>query len=373
MIDSELLAGLVEGGEPAVSLYFPVRPDQRPRSAPQAQMRELLERADAALERHGLDLHAREALLEPARAEASGTDFAHHRDHGFALFMAPGREPRRVVLPEAMPDAILVVGQRFHVKPLLPHVARNRRFHVLALTAGESRLYSATPQDWQEVPLDILPKEYEAEAIMLEDAGQGTPHPEGAVDELRHSLVVEDLRRVAFSARKALATSTLPVLLAGEPEAVGHFRTQGQLPHLEEDALLLNPFAFPPGELHARAVAHMQPFLDAELEAALERVRARLGTAEPTVGIRPEEILAGAYEGRVDAVVVATDSDLWGRFDRGDGMGAPTLVVHGHQVDAEEELLNIAAVEALRTGARAFAAPIDKLPRQSPTAALYRY
>ena len=290
--------------------------------------------------------------------------------------MAPGQEPRRVVLPGPMPEPLLVVGRRFHIKPLLPHLSRNRRFHVLALTAGDSRLFAATPFEWAEIPLDILAKDGEAEAIMEEEAGHGTPHPEGAVDELRHSLVVQDLRRVAFAVRKVLAGSNDPVLLVGEPDAVGHFRRlgHGQLPRLEEDALLVNPFSFAPSELHARALAHMEPFLGADLDAVLDLVRARLGTAEPTVGIRLEEILAGAYEGRVDTVVVAWDSDLWGTFEPSATPGAgPVLVVHGHQVDAEEELLNEAVVEVLRTGARAFAVPLDTLPRRSPAVALYRY
>lgn len=383
MIDADLIASLKEGGDPAVSLYFPVAPDQRPKAGPQAQMRAVLERADAALQRHGLDGPAREALLAPARGEAGESGFAHHRDHGFALFMAPGQEPRRVVLPAPMGDAVLVVGQRFHIKPLLAHAARERRFHVLALTAGDARLFAATPQDWQEVPLDLLRKEHEAEAMALEEAGPPgavpgpAPRREVAGNQLRHALVVEDLHRVAFAVQKALATDTSPVLLAGEPEAVGHFRGLARLPNLQDDALLLNPFAFPQAELHARATAHMQPMLDEPLQRALEQVRARLGTAEATVGIRPEEILAAAHDGRVDTVIVAEDSDLWGRYEPpgpdASPAATPTLVVHGRQVDAEEELLNEAVVEALRTGARVFAAPMAQLPRQSPAVALYRY
>ena len=133
------------------------------------------------------------------------------------------------------------------------------------------------------------------------------------------------------------------------------------------DALQLNPFAISRAELHARAVERMRPQLQAEVETVLNQVEARLGTAEKTVAIRLEEIIAAGHEGRVDAVVVAEDEVLWGRFDAG------VVHTHGRPGPGEEDLLNQAAIAALRTGGRAFALPRERLPRQVPAAALLRF
>lgn len=112
----------------------------------------------------------------------------------------------------------------------------------------------------------------------------------------------------------------------------------------------------------------MRPELDAELDGVLEQVDARLGAAEPTVAIRLEEILGAAVEGRVDAVVVAEDETLWGRFEPG-----YTLAAHGKPGPDDEDLLNQAAILTLRNGGRAFAAPRERLPRQVPAAAVLRF
>ena len=140
----------------------------------------MLEQAEAALAGRGVEEETRQALLDPAREMAAGEDFAHHRDGGFVMFSGPG-----VLQVHALPEPLkelVVVGDRFHIKPLLPALARNRRFHVLALTAGESRLFTATAFEWEEVPLDILPAHAEAAAIALEEAQGLSQHPEGAVD-----------------------------------------------------------------------------------------------------------------------------------------------------------------------------------------------
>ena len=77
----------------------------------------------------------------------------------------------------------------------------------------------------------------------------------------------------------------------------------------------------------------------------------------------------GGETGWVDAVVVASDEALWGTFDP----DTSTVHAHGHPVGADEDLLNIAAVKALQTGGRAYALPIERLPRRSPAVATMRY
>ena len=367
MIDDADFQTLVGATGPAVSLYFPVSQDQRDPRGPDARMRHMLEQAETALAAHGADEAMRQALLAPAREMAAGPDFAHHRDGGFVMFTAPGVSQVHT-LPVPLKE-LVVVGDMFHVKPLLPSVARNRRFHVLALTAGETRLFSATPFSWEEVPLDILPAHAEASAIALDEAHGPSQHPEGATDRLRHDLLVASPHNIAFGVKKALGSDPAPLLLAGEPHVVGNFRPVAHLPNMLDEALLLNPFAFSHADLHARAVEVMAPLLDAELNGVLEQVRARLGTAEPTVGIRVEEILAAGEAARIASVVVAHDEALWGRF----GAMAGTMVVHGHQTGAEDDLLNQVAVTALRTGGKAYAAPVGQLPRHSSAVAVYRF
>lgn len=361
MIDGETVRGLLEPGHCLVSVYMPVEPEERDLRAHVARLRRLLDTATALLERRGTDSPARDALLDPLREYNEGTAFAEHRDPGLAIFARAGAAPHITPLPISPGEGVFV-GPDFHIKPLLPLLAANRRFYILALSRGNVRLLSATPFGWTEVPLDALPAEVQAEL----DSRPAADGPD-TLEEVRTALMVAEPRRVGAAVKAALGEDEAPLILAADPSVAGHFTQQVELRQMMAKQLHLNPFGISEAELHAKAVECVRPELDAELQAVLDQVNARLGTAEKTVAIRLEEILGAASEGRVDAVVVAADELVWGRFDAGH------VHAHGTPGVGDEDLLNQAAVMAMRTGGRAFAIPRERLPRQVPAAATLRY
>lgn len=365
MIGADIFATLLAPAACTVSVYLSINPGEHDRRAPDARLRGLIQLADERLERRGMDLRARNAILEPLRQFAADADFARHRDPCLALFTkwedAPAAGMTTTPLPWTRPDEV-VVGPDFHIKPLLPMLALDRRFNILALSKSNVRLLSATPFDWTAVPLQALPIEAQAEL-------DSRPAAEAAsTDEARLALIVADPRRIAVAVKAALGDDPAPVVLVADPHVAGHFAKHAQLRGLHPSVLHLNPFALTEADLHGKVVELMQPDLQSELDGVLEQVNARLGTAEPTVAIRLEEILAAAQEGRVDSVVVAEDETLWGRFEPGQPVTA-----HGKPGPDDEDLLNQAAVLALRNGGRAFAVPRERLPRQAPAAATLRF
>jgi hypothetical protein len=380
LIGSDVFATLLARAACTVSVYLSNTPTDHDRRGPDARLRSLIQLAEDQLERRGMELRVRDVILDPLRQFAAGTDFARHRDPCLALFTrsegAPDGEvsdagaPNEgasatgmttIALPWTRPDEV-IVGPDFHIKPLLPILALDRRFNILALSKSNVRLLSATPFDWTAVPLDALPIEAQAELDSRPAADTAS------TDEARMALIVADPRRIAIAVKTALGDDPAPIVLVADPHVAGHFAKHAQLRGLHPAVLHLNPFALTEAELHGKVVELMQPDLQSELDGVLEQVNARLGTAEPTVAIRLEEILAAAQEGRVDTVVVAEDEALWGRFEPGQ-----RLVAHGKPGPDDEDLLNQAAVLALRNGGRAFAVPRERLPRQAPAAAILRF
>jgi hypothetical protein len=364
MLDPDRLSTLLDSAAPAVSIYLPIDPEQRDIRAPEVRLRRRIEEADTQLAQAGVENGRRSALLAPARA-AQATDFARHRDPGLALFLAEGWS--EILSLPAAPAEMLVIGPHFHIKPLLPMLERNRRFHILALSAGNARLLSATAYDWSEIELTALPDEVQAEldSTAAVRAGEDTAKSKR---EQRRALMLQDPHRVAYAVRAALGTDRAPIILAAEPQVAGRFRKVAQLPQLRPETIALNPFALTDAELHARAMAVIGPAIEEEANALIEQVNARLGAGEHTVTIRLDEILAAGQEGRIDAVAVALDEALWGRYEPG-----RPLSPHGQPAPGEEDLLNLAAIEALRTGARAYALPRARLPRQAPAVATLRF
>jgi len=360
MIEAETLQLLLEPGRCLVSIYLQTEPGERDLRAHEAKLRGLLDAAAERLDRCGMQKPERDALLGPLHGYATGAAFAEHRDPGLAIFARPGQPPHFEPLPRA-PEEIVVVGNDFHIKPLLPLIAANRRFYLLALSRAKVRLISATPFSWTEVPLEALPMEVQAEL-------DSRPAADGEMlEEVRTSLMVAEPRRVRVAVEAALGGDDAPLILAADPNVAGHFTQQADMRQMLGKQLHLNPFGISDAELHAKAVELMRPELDAELETVLNQIAARLGTAEKTVTLRVEEILRAGPEGRVDAVVVAQDDTLWGRFQDG------AVIAHGTPGPGDVDLLNLAAVLAMRTGARAFAVRRERLPRQAPAAATLRF
>lgn len=370
LIDEPTMDALLAEADPAVSIILQIEPAAGDPHAPAVALSDLIRRAETALDATGLDAGQCAAILAQAREAAGKEDFARHREPGLALFLSP-QDARIVHLPETPPEAGVMLGRHFYLKPLLPMLARDRRFHVLAVSTGKARLFAATPYAWEELPLDALPPAIEADAISLEHAMQeGATPMTASSEEIRHNLVAERLGTVAYAVRKALGEDPAPLILAAEPRTTGYFRKLAHNLHtLQEEGLHLNPFAFSEAELHARATALMAPALEQDLDAVLDRIAARLGSGERTVSVRPDEILAAAHQGRVDTVVVAEGTPLWGHFDPLTG----ELSVRDAAGGGAEDLLNEAAVVTLRQGGRAYAAPQERIPRDAPAAALLRY
>lgn len=383
MIDRATLTLLVAGADPAISIYLPIDPEQRDLRRAEARLGELVGQARDALDRRGLERSQADAMLAPAAAAELGQDFARHRQHGLAFFLGPAKS-HVLALPEMLPETVCV-GQNFALRPLLPMLARQRPFHILALSAGHSRLLDATAFTWSERK-GVLPEsvhDVEAESELQRNVQYNPParpraaspapvaaaHATESAEDVRKAELLEHLHRVAAALAGELGDDPAPVVLAAEPQVAGHFRKLGQIPQIYEETLGINPHALADRDLHRKAVELVRPWLDSEVEGVLDQVNARLGTAEPTVAIRLEEILSAAYDGRVDAVIVAADEALWGHYDH----DARAVHAKGGQNGAGEDLLNEAAVVALRKGGRAFALPKDRLPRRSPAVAILRY
>jgi hypothetical protein len=284
----------------------------------------------------------------------------------FAAHQADGNSLLEVVSLPQSPTELVTAGTDCHIKPLLPLVAANQRFDILALSKANVRLLTATPFTWTELPLEALPIEAQAEldSRPAVETGPG----QNAAQDARKKLLVSSPHYIETAVKAAVGDNPAPLVLVADSHVAGHFRQQVEISQIHEQWLDLNPFALSDTELHARVLDVIRPELEADLNAVLEQVVARLGTGEANVAIRLEEILTAAREGRVEAIVVAEDETVWGRLNQ-DG----SVLAHGTPVPYDADLLNLAAVLTLRHGGRAFAVPHERIPRQVPAVATLRF
>ncbi|MGK9167208.1 hypothetical protein KXR53_12970 [Inquilinus limosus] len=372
---------LLAAHDPAVTLYVATDPVQRAVGASGAKTQHLRQMLEQRLQSRDLEPERRQTLLAAGELSLSSADFA-ALDPGFALFLA---EDRALTLPlgEAPPQDVSAIGRRFLLRPILERLGPGARFHILAMSAGGTRLLAATREAWRDITPPDLPHSLsevvaETETEVTRQANQpgrggageaavSTRHSYESPAELHKTQLIDYIRHSVKAVRRHLAGDPAPVVLVAEPELAGHVRSAGSWPELLKDFVSRHPARMREDELHAAALA-LLPTEEARAEPVLDRISGRLGRGEPTASLKLEEILTAARDGRVDAVLVAEEETIWGRFDEPRG-----AVAASGTEGSEEDLLNLAAVMTLATGGVAFSLPRARLPRSVPAAAALRY
>lgn len=275
--------------------------------------------------------------------------------------------------------ALLVIADRFHLKPLLPLLHTNGRFYVLALSRKRVRLLRGDRDHTEELPLRGMPTSL-AEAVASDDFERGRSFRQGsgatargAIQEtLRDRVKEETLRycqQVNHGLQPYLHDERAPLLLAGVTSMLAIYRQANTYSYLVDDALIGAPDHLSAATLHAQAWEIVQPsFLRAQQDAAARYHQLAASTpARATANIR--KILTSAFQGRIETIFVALDRHCWGQYDADSG----AIELHNDQALNDTDLLDLAAVQTMLHGGTAYAVPAVQLPDAALAAAILRY
>ena len=283
--------------------------------------------------------------------------------------------PVRLRGPE-LGGPLVSVGPRFQLKHLLDCVPHSD-FAVLALSRKTTHLYMGQEAGLTEVRASGFPMSMD-DVLRYDDRepqlqshssarrgvggvvaafhGQGGKREQGE-DLLRY------LRSVDAGVSAMLGDELL--VLAGTDEVTAAFRrvTANHNVAVGEVSGSVERLA-----VHDLAAA-ASPIAEASFSVVRDEVQRRVADLDAggRSGGDAAEILAAAVDGRVEAVLVAGDAEMWGTFD----MEQRTTDMAGN--DAPDDLLNVAAVETWRHGGSVYVVPSDQIPGAVPMAALFRY
>jgi len=257
---------------------------------------------------------------------------------------------------------------RFHVTPLLPLLAGDGHFFVLALSQNQIRLLEGTRDRVEEVDLpgvplgvrDALQGEEVQKQLQLYVADRGGPgaggiyHGHGHPGEAQAERILRYFRKVDRGLREVLA-------------AVEHlspiYRKANTYPQLVDEVLPGSPEGLSPHELHARAWPIVEPlFLRAQREAVAGYDRLA-GTGQTSQD--PQDIVRAAKDGRIETLFIshhpAGPSGAAGDVPISDGDGGL------------RDVLELATVTALSKGGTVYVFPAGEVPGGGSAAALFRY
>jgi hypothetical protein len=378
---AELSGLIVRRDEPAVSVYQPTHRAGAGIQQDPIRYKNLLRSAQERLIESGLRSAEADQLLEPARRLLDDEVFWQHQSDGLALF-ASNSIFRYYRVPFQF-EELVVVTDRFHIKPLIRLLSEDGRFYILALSGKQVRLMLGTRHSVSEMDLEEVPQGL-AEALRFDDperqlqfhtASRGSSaifHGQGDVfDAKRHKKdLLRYFQQVDRGLHELLRQREEPLVLAAVDYLIPIYREANTYPNLLEEGITGNPDLLNARELHERAWSLVEPHFERAREKKLARYRELQGTGLTAREI--DEIVPAAYHGRIDTLFVATGVQRWGRYDEGQG----GVVTHEEPEPGDEDLLDLAAVQTLVHSGEVYAVGTEQIPDVnggSPAVALLRF
>jgi len=362
---------------PCVSLYLPTHRTPTDTQEDRIRFKNLLREAQGRLEALRLRPSEGRTLLTRAYRLLEDDLFWKRPSDGLALFVSPEvlesfRLPRKF-------SELLVVSDRFHLKPLLPLLTEDGRFYVLALSQNEVRFLHGSRDSVGEVYLRDVPKNL-AEALkydVFEKQIQVHPHSSGGRPAIFHGhggggedqkeRILQYFRLIDRGLQEILHGRRNPLVLAGVDYLLSLYREVNTYPHLVSDGVTGNPERLKSDELHARAWSIVLPrFLESQRQSA-DRYRQLRGTGKTADYL--EAVLPAAHHGRVEVLFVALGVQKWGLFDPGESK----VYLNPEPLPGDEDLLDLAAMQTILHGGMVHVVEAAQMPDEAPVASILRY
>jgi hypothetical protein len=190
-------------------------------------------------------------------------------------------------------------------------------------------------------------------------------HGHGGTPDVEKEQLGRYLRLVDAGVMNATRGSAAPLLVAGVESVVTAYREVTSYPRIATPFLAGNPDELSPERIHAEARELLEPYFAARREADLADLESHNGTG--TVATELTEIVPAAHEGRVRALFVTKNRDVWGDYDASAG----SVLVHPQRESGDRDLTELAVAETLLHGGDVYVVE-DEAPVSAP-AALLRY
>lgn len=370
---------------PCISIYLPTVQSGAETRQNSIRFKNLIRQAEALLEEQAINHSESLALLQPAIELLEQADFWQHQQAGLALFLTKGFQ-RFCRLPLSV-EELVVVADRFHLKPLLPLFTEDNEFFVLALSQKQIRFFQANRYNIREVEVEGMPQSLD-EALNYDETAKegqfriatskggtansfvqpGAFHGQGSPDQDEHQKdILQFFQVINDVLHPKLRNQTAPLLLVGVEYLLPIYREANTYPHLLEAGVTENPEVLKPEELHEQVWPLVEPEFSQSQEAAIAHYQELSGTGKTSTNL--QEVVPAAYYGRVDQLFVALDRQQWGHFDP----DASQVHFHSQVEPGDEDLLDAAAIQTLLNGGTVYAVAPDQVPETAPLAAVFRY
>jgi len=364
---------------PCISLFMPTYRTGAELQQNQIRLRNLLREAEEKLLDSGLRAAEVKALLEPASGLLGNVIFWRQQSDGLAVFLSADAFSY-YCLPVNF-DELIVVADRFHVRPLLPVLGSDGRFYILTLSQNEIRLYESTKQSIREIELETIPKNI-ADALHYDELEKQVRFHRGTsrggergsmlsggganLDDMKENIL-KYFRQINRGLHSLLKDERVPLVLAGVDYLFPIYREANTYPSLIDEGIAGNPKGISTELLHKQALEIIKPYFQKAEDDAIAQYRQSSGTGLTSNDIK--EIVPAAYHGRVGLLFISTGHQLWGVFDP----ESNEVQLHRTMKSDSEGLLDFSAIQTFLNGGSVFSIARENMPDDTSVAAVFRY
>lgn len=380
-VASDITALATFRGEGCVSIYLRTTPVTPQAQGDPIELKNLAKRAVEQLQAAGTDKRSCAAIAEQLDDLVDDNEFWRFQAHSLAIFVTP-QNLRTFRVPNAL-QPLVIVSDRFHVKPLLRSVSFPQSCYVLALAQKSVRVVEVSP----DLPSTAIHVEGMPEDAgrAVQGAGEAGDWPRSPRPRLRAStgaggagsgriqaaegqkvLLRQFARQVDKALRPVVTGSGLPLVLAAAEPLASTYRSVNSYPQLAAATIEGNPEAMTELQLGERARAVLDEIYRDELTAWRTLFEARANQGRATTDIA--QAARAATVGAVDSMLMDIDETLPGRIAE-DG-----AVVFAEQPRTTNyDLVDEIAKRVITAGGRVIGVRKAEIPRAAPLAAVLRY
>jgi Bacterial archaeo-eukaryotic release factor family 3 len=379
-MDSVRIEDLVALGSrrqgPCISIFMPVR-QMGDRTQEMIRFKNHIREAEEQLRSVRSPAGEIRELLEPLRKLTDDHFFWQYQSSGLAVYRSSDHF-HTFRLPVSFED-LVVVTDRFQVKPLLRVATGEDRFYVLALSQKSVRLLHCNRFTQSAVELPREAREVMAAQedmpepqLQAHSAGSGPQavrmmHGNPAGAETDKHRMLKRFRRLEHTLHGVLAGETAPMVLASVDYLLPIYREANSYPSLQPAGIPGNPEQLRDDELREAGWAVLEP----QVRARREEVARDFHNLKPAGRATSDlaQVVKASADGRVSSLLVALGAQVWGRFDS----TTRQLDVHEQAQPGDEDLVDLAAIQTLERSGTVIAVPSEAVPDGSPAAATFRY
>jgi len=372
---------------PTVTIYMPTYEAGRQKNQNQIRLKNLANQAASQLPDLGMGEGKVRSFLKPIERLLDDPFFWQEAGKGLALLLDASK--LSIYRLHNQVKELLVVGNCFHIKPLIPFYLRNGEYYLLAIDQEHPKIFRGSKFELERIDNLDLPASlqemfdnyFEFHQHLSFHTKTSTPNPDipaerggmffsqSGGDDIEEKLEIKNFfHRFDDALTDFIGGQDIPLVLAGAGFLHNLYRQANTYPNLVDKGIPKKVDQMPLEDLHQLSWEIVKDQHNIENQQALA-VFQQLQTKDDAVSLHIEEIVSAAYFKRIHTLLITKEAEIWGMYD----IEHNEVVIESEPSARNEDLINFAASQTLINRGQVLVVSRENLPGKSEVAAIFHY